>query len=178
VEQVENPADAGSSLTLDALKDVTAPANTPPLNFLGTTAVGTWGPLPNPVPPIDQNDDGKVLTVSGPDAVWAESAAMNALEIFGAASLGLWVRPEPWQATVYGSDVPVIAQDAAGGLDYGIWVAATGGAGPTDVPGISPKWVRRVIPDDAPRWKSWTGTQAQYDAVAVKDPGPLYAITG
>jgi hypothetical protein len=45
VEQVENPADAGSSLTLDALKDVTAPANTPPRMGLGTTAVGAWGPV-------------------------------------------------------------------------------------------------------------------------------------
>jgi hypothetical protein len=27
-------------------------------------------------------------------------------------------------------------------------------------------------------WKKWTGTQAAYDALAVKDPGTLYAITG
>jgi hypothetical protein len=45
VEQVENPADAGSSLTLDALKDVTAPANTPPRMGLGTTGAGQWGPV-------------------------------------------------------------------------------------------------------------------------------------
>jgi hypothetical protein len=48
VEQVENPADAGSSLTLDALKDVTAPANTPVGKVLGTTAVGEWGPVDAP----------------------------------------------------------------------------------------------------------------------------------
>jgi hypothetical protein len=26
-------------------------------------------------------------------------------------------------------------------------------------------------------WQRWTGTQAQYDALPVKDPGTLYAIT-
>jgi hypothetical protein len=49
VEQVENPADAGSSLTLDALKDVTAPANTAAGMLLGTTAAGAWGPVAAPV---------------------------------------------------------------------------------------------------------------------------------
>jgi hypothetical protein len=45
VEKVENPADAGSSLTLDALRDVTAPASTPAGKVLGTTATGVWGPV-------------------------------------------------------------------------------------------------------------------------------------
>jgi hypothetical protein len=48
VEKVENPADAGSSLTLDALKDVAAPASTAAGMFLGTTGVGAWGPVANP----------------------------------------------------------------------------------------------------------------------------------
>jgi hypothetical protein len=48
VEKVEDPADAGSSLTLDALKDVAAPANTAAGMFLGTTAIGAWGPVANP----------------------------------------------------------------------------------------------------------------------------------
>jgi hypothetical protein len=48
VEKVENPADAGSSLTLDALKDVTAPASTPAGKVLGTTGVGAWGPVDPP----------------------------------------------------------------------------------------------------------------------------------
>jgi hypothetical protein len=48
VEKVEDPADAGSSLTLDALKDVTAPASTAAGMLLGTTAVGSWGPVANP----------------------------------------------------------------------------------------------------------------------------------
>jgi hypothetical protein len=48
VEKVENPADAGSSLTLDALKDVTAPASTAAGMLLGTTGVGAWGPVAYP----------------------------------------------------------------------------------------------------------------------------------
>jgi hypothetical protein len=48
VERVEDPADAGSSLTLDALKNVDAPASTPTGMFLGTTAVGAWGAVANP----------------------------------------------------------------------------------------------------------------------------------
>jgi hypothetical protein len=48
VEKVEDPADAGSSLTLDALKNVDAPANTPAGMFLGTTGVGAWGAVANP----------------------------------------------------------------------------------------------------------------------------------
>jgi hypothetical protein len=27
-------------------------------------------------------------------------------------------------------------------------------------------------------WRAWSGTQAAYDALAVKDPGTLYVITG
>jgi hypothetical protein len=49
VEKVEDPADAGSSLTLDALKNVAAPASTPAGMFLGTTGVGAWGPVANPL---------------------------------------------------------------------------------------------------------------------------------
>jgi hypothetical protein len=48
VERVEDPADAGSSLTLDALKNVAAPASTPAGKFLGTTATDAWGPVDNP----------------------------------------------------------------------------------------------------------------------------------
>jgi hypothetical protein len=29
---------------------------------------------------------------------------------------------------------------------------------------------------DGPHWKSWSGTQAEFDAIATKDPFTLYAI--
>jgi hypothetical protein len=45
VVKTESPATAGSSLTLDALKNVSAPANTPAGKVLGTTATDTWGPV-------------------------------------------------------------------------------------------------------------------------------------
>jgi hypothetical protein len=31
-------------------------------------------------------------------------------------------------------------------------------------------------PSGAGGWKKWTGTQAEYDAVAAKDPDTLYVI--
>jgi hypothetical protein len=64
--------------SLDSLSDVTAPASTPANKVLGTTAVGTWGPVPNPVPSIGPPDAGKVLTVSGTAAVWAAPAVPRA----------------------------------------------------------------------------------------------------
>ena len=30
----------------------------------------------------------------------------------------------------------------------------------------------------SPVWRSWTGTQAAYDAIGTKDPGTLYAVVG
>jgi hypothetical protein len=54
VDQVTNPTPAGSSLALDDLRDVTAPAATPAGKVLGTTATGQWGAvdgLPSPRPP-------------------------------------------------------------------------------------------------------------------------------
>lgn len=42
-----------------------------------------------------------------------------------------------------------------------------------------------VNPDDAAtkayadtKWKAWSGTQAQYDAIVTKDPGTLYVVSG
>jgi hypothetical protein len=45
VERVDQPRDAGSSLALNSLSDVTAPDTTPPGKVLGTTGVGAWGPV-------------------------------------------------------------------------------------------------------------------------------------
>jgi hypothetical protein len=80
VEQVENPADAGSSLTLDALKDVTAPANTPAGKMLGTTAAGEWGPVASPIRSSRPNStdrlievwDGAAWLVSHYDSGWRD----------------------------------------------------------------------------------------------------------
>jgi hypothetical protein len=70
VEKVENPADAGSSLTLDALKDVTAPATTPAGKVLGTTAEGAWGPVDPPVAAADHNIDEVVYAMTANAGIW------------------------------------------------------------------------------------------------------------
>jgi hypothetical protein len=84
VEQVENPADAGSSLTLDALKDVTAPANTPAGKMLGTTAAGEWGPVASPIRSSRPNGadrlvevwDGTAWVRTHYDTGWRDCAAL------------------------------------------------------------------------------------------------------
>jgi hypothetical protein len=45
VDKVEQPTDAGTSLALNTLRDVTAPDTTPAGMVLGTTAEGQWGPV-------------------------------------------------------------------------------------------------------------------------------------
>jgi hypothetical protein len=222
VEQVENPADAGSSLTLDALRDVTAPASTPAGMVLGTTGVGAWGAVPNPVPSIGPPDAGKVLTVSGTSAVWAEDqAAVQAARIVGTNGV-----PAPWSAKAYAAGM-VVSHSYTGDFGYVVdtywWAVAPAGA--SDVPSVSPVWANLSLPAlynargmsheqadarylglgggtltgpltvpafppplpgnaipksyaDSTYWHLWSGTQAQYDAIATKDPHTLYAITG
>jgi hypothetical protein len=88
------------------------------------------------------------------------------------------------------ADAPPLEWDAATGWYAGqivtyhghLWRAATrptSGAG--HEPGVDPAWVPHdLISASAPPtglWKSWTGTQSAYDALAVKDPATLYVIT-
>jgi hypothetical protein len=46
---------------------------------------------------------------------------------------------------------------------------------------VDPAWERfdlgRAMAPPSGVWKSWTGTQSEYDALAVKDPATLYVIT-
>jgi hypothetical protein len=74
VSEVVLPTGSGSSLPLDALADVTAPADTPTGKVLGTTATGAWGPVDPP---------------SGGDPRAAEVAA---------ATLGSATLPPEWSA--------------------------------------------------------------------------------
>jgi hypothetical protein len=68
VEKVEQPTEAGTSLALNTLRDVTAPADTPAGKVLGTTAEGQWGPVDMP--------SGDETTV--PSATWSlESTSSN-----------------------------------------------------------------------------------------------------
>jgi hypothetical protein len=68
-----------------------------------------------------------------------------------------------WREVVVGidldqvGDVTAPANTPAGKV---LGTTAVGAWGPVDV------------------WHRWTGTQAAYDALPVKDPGTLYAITG
>jgi hypothetical protein len=250
VERVEDPADAGSSLTLDALKDVTAPANTPARMGLGTTAVGQWGPVAfTPLDPENNvrpwsastkyfpgnpviGSDGYYYTsdivqtggaapslsnlatwtvVSGGGAsVMVQQASTRLLAVMGVSGL-----PPMWEPQVYTISSTVVHHTQTGA--YGLWVASIA-TGPGDEPGVSDKWERYDLiglhedirtrlhlsamqdVDDsvtvAPAGKVlgttavgqwgpvdlpapfWSGTQAQYDAIATKDPNILYCVAG
>jgi hypothetical protein len=53
--------------------------------------------------------------------------------------------------------------------------------GPLTVPAFPLPLPGNAIPKsyaDSTYWHYWTGTQAQYDAIATKDAHTLYAITG
>jgi hypothetical protein len=90
-----------------------------------------------------------------------------------------------------GYDVPPLEWDAAAAAWYPgqvatynghLWRAAarpTAGAG--HEPGVDPAWERfdlgAAMAPPTGVWKSWTGTQAQFDALPTKDPATLYVIT-
>lgn len=59
------------------------------------------------------------------------------------------------------TDVTAPANTVAGKL---LGTTATGQWGPVDAPTTG--------------WGKWSGTQAQYDALPIKDPNVLYVITG
>jgi hypothetical protein len=105
-----------------------------------------------------------------------QQAVATAAAIVGAPSIPSW-----WEAQSYAAFTVVQHLSK-------VWLA-TAPTIASEVPGTSPKWReitlnaldRRVAalegtgPDAA--WKKWTGTQAQYDAIPVKDADTLYVIT-
>jgi hypothetical protein len=64
-----------------------------------------------------------------------------------------------------------------------LWRAATKPtAGAGHEPGVDPAWERfdlgAAMAPPPGVWKSWTGTQSEYAAIATPDPGTLYVVTG
>jgi hypothetical protein len=99
--------------------------------------------------------------------------------IIGASGL-----PEPWMAKAYPAGALVVKHT---GSAYEMF-HATGPAAAGDVPGTAAVWERVTLPALRDRiaaigtptgvWKSWSGTQAQFDALPTKDPATLYVVTG
>jgi hypothetical protein len=54
-------------------------------------------------------------------------------------------------------------------------VLSKSGATETEVLAVKPDG--QLLSQGSPLWKAWTGSQAEYDAIAVKDPGTMYVVT-
>lgn len=54
------------------------------------------------------------------------------------------------------------------------WVAISGPPGQQGPPGSTPDLTPYALKGQT--WASWTGTQAEYDAIPVKDPGTMYVV--
>jgi hypothetical protein len=141
------PPPAPPSLALDALTDVTAPADTPEGKVLGTTATGSWGPVAAPagVPVPEAANLGQFLKagISG-SFFWSALPAPTAQRL-------------DWLA-----DVAAPTNTPAGKV---LGTTAVGTWGPVDPPASVDSWGR------------WVGTLAQYNALPTKDPSTLYVIT-
>jgi hypothetical protein len=209
-------------IDLDDVVDVSAPANTPVGKFLGTTAVGEWGPVdaPNAVP-MDPKDFvaewSPSQTYAQGNLVWTEDADGNRYyfssdiqQTGGTApsltNLATWTYISGRGLLLEATLIPVSVCHVAGSSSVvTLWQAMAFPKGDIvrhSYQGFTRYWVstRQTTASEVPggaaggpwqeasllantlalaeRWKSWSGTQAQYNAIPVKDPQTLYAITG
>jgi hypothetical protein len=169
---------------LDDLRDVTAPADTPQGKVLGTTGTGAWGPVE--VTPLDTV--GIIQPWSASQSYQAGQVVRDAQGVHvatraiapgTATSASLWAPLDGAWLAAYAMGAMDLASrpspldslsnvEAPPGTPVGkvLGTTATGVWGPVDPP--APTGV----------WKSWTGTQSEFDALPTKDPAVLYIITG
>jgi hypothetical protein len=92
-----------------------------------------------PLPAIGPPDNGKVLTVSGPTAVWAEPST-EAVDEQVQRMFALQQVPPMWEAKNYFSGNVVCHPITAGQPNLTYWYAVSSTTA-ADVPSVSPKWV-------------------------------------
>jgi hypothetical protein len=143
------PAAPAPSLALDALTDVTAPADTPTGKMLGTTAVGTWGPVDAPT--------GGGVPVPAPENLGQFLKAGISGSFFWSALPAPTAQRLDWLA-----DVAAPTTTPAGKV---LGTTAVGPWGPVDPPASVDSWGR------------WVGTLNEFNALPTKDPAVLYVIT-
>jgi hypothetical protein len=164
---------------------VTAPANTPIGKVLGTTAVGTWGPIDAPAPdevliqpteptsrvgldlwvdsdanPVNPGAGGLPAgggTMTGPLILAADP------QVPMAAATKQYVDAHTFDQTSADARYVNTAGDAMTGL------LTLSGPPTADLHAATKGYI------DA---KFWTGTKAQYDAISQKYPTTLYVIVG
>jgi hypothetical protein len=227
VSEVVLPTGSGSSLPLDALADVSAPADTPAGKVLGTTATGAWGPVDPPsgggdpraaavaaatlgsatLPPdwsAISWQAGSLVTYQG--HVYRATQLAPGGHVPGASTRweqfdlpAVWDKPAPAPALDDLTDVDaasparsgyvlmwngarwIAAQQRLDGLTEVIIASGTVVDGQVltyDASISGGRWTPKTPLAPTGMWKSWTGTQSAYDALAVKDPAVLYVVVG
>lgn len=141
-----DPGPPGSGGPLDGLSDVSAPDSTPVGKVLGTTGIGVWGPIDPP-----------------PTGLSQAAADARYVNITGPETLtgDLTVSAAFTAGTVSSGSVTSTGGVAAGGKVTGV-----------TTPTASNDGANKAYVDS----RIWSGTQAAYNAIAVKDPTVLYVI--
>lgn len=138
VERVDQPRDAGTSLRLNSLSDVDAPANTPAGKVLGTTAEGAWGAvdLPDPAPELPPGPFtgtwkwyGLVSNLSGDSGMMGFSADPGWLLLNNSDASGT-DRGALLRAVQPGTVITV--SSGANRLEYPVVAVVSNGSGATD----------------------------------------------
>jgi hypothetical protein len=150
IDGTEAAGQAGTSLTLASLADVDNTAATAPAGkVLGTTGVGSWGPVdaPSGTPTLALDD---LTDVDTAPAVPGATIRYR--------SDGTWLA----------GDEPVPSQEQVTSLGEAVFGTGDGDGLVMDVSALQE--------DVAQRWKRWTGTAAEYAALPTKDPTTLYVV--
>jgi hypothetical protein len=176
---------AGPAGPLDILTDVTAPANTPIGKVLGTTAVGTWGPIDAPAPDEVLIQPTEPTSRVGLD-LWVDSDAnpvnpgAGGLPAGGGTMTGpliLAADPQVPMAAVTKQYVDAHTFDQTSADARYVNTAGDAMTGLLTLSGPPTADLHAATKGyiDA---KFWTGTKAQYDAISQKYPTTLYVIVG
>lgn len=146
--------DPGLTGPLDILTDVTAPPSTPSGKFLGTVSTGSWGAVDPPASISQDAADARYVNVSG-DTVDGVLILNDRLYVNAKTTITGDLESE-WLLSNYGGDFG------------GFRITSVG------VPIATDDAANKIYVDG----RIWKGTQAAYNAIAVKDPNVLYVITG
>jgi hypothetical protein len=122
---------------------------------------GAWSPVD---PPVGGN--GVPMDPKGIVHQWDPGTAYRAYDLVWAETDGV--------RYYYSSDIDQTGGASPSPTNLATWSMING----YEIMTLSSLTTASMRSLAAGMWKKWTGTQAAYDALTVKDPGTLYAVTG